>query len=282
MNKLSKNIEMGLFELNVKNLDLMKDFYHLLVGLEIIEETNSSVILGFNQEKILKLNLNSSVRVPKQHEVGLYHSALAFSDRPLLAKTIQRILINYPSSYSGSADHLVSEAFYFYDPEGNGLELYFDKDQENWIWKDGHVLMDTLFLNVKEYLDEYSNPSPIGQIIKTGHIHLKVGSLEEAEKFYLEVLGFVKVSEFPGAIFISDGKYHHHLGINIWESKAASRKDEETLGLKSFEIILENKEDLLNLASRLDKADTSYTLENNILQLQDPWNNLIKFKIKSI
>ena len=279
MNKLSNSIEMGVFELNVKNLALMKDFYHLLVGLEIIEEKSDYVLLGFENLKIIKLILNTSLRVSKQNEVGLYHSALAFSDRPLLAKTIERILINYPSSYSGSADHLVSEAFYFYDPEGNGLELYFDKDEENWTWKDGKVLMDTLYLNVKDYIDEFSKIDTKGQIVKTGHIHLKVGSLEEAEKFYLDTLGFVKVSEFPGAIFISDGKYHHHLGINIWESRGASQKD-ETLGLKSFELILEKTEDLQNLKNRLEEAGISFTLENNLLIVKDPWNSLIKFKVK--
>lgn len=278
MNKLSNSIEMGTFELNVNNLPLMKDFYHNSVGLEIIHENSDSVTLGFKGSELIKLILNKSLRIPKQNEVGLYHSALAFSGRSILANTIKRILSNYPDSYSGSADHLVSEAFYFYDPEGNGLELYFDKDKEHWIWKDGKVLMDTLFLNAREYITKFSKNDATEEIIKTGHIHLKVGSLEKAENFYVGVLGFVKVSDYPGAIFISDGKYHHHIGINIWETKGSPQK-EETLGLKSFELNLEKIEDLLNLKTRLENANISFNFQKRELTVNDPWNNNLKFKV---
>lgn len=277
MNKLSKIIELGVFELNVKDLNLMKDFYHLLVGLEIIEVGSNFVTLGFKGTKIVRLISNISLRIPQRHEPGLYHLAILFSGRNLLADTIKRILVNYPSSYSGSADHLVSEAFYFYDPEGNGLELYFDKDDKDWVWKDGLVQMDSLYLNVKEYIETYSGQHIDSEIKRPGHIHLKVGSLEEAEKFYTYIIGFTKVSEFPGAIFISEGTYHHHIGINIWESKGSNSK-EETLGLKNFEILIESKEDLQRLKNRLQENNTNFQYIGGLLKVSDPWNNTIKFK----
>lgn len=278
MSKLSNIIELGVFELNVRDLNLLKDFYHLLVGLEIINEDSTTVTLGFNGSEIIRLNSNPILRLSKRHETGLYHSAILFSGRNLLANTIKRILINYPSSYFGSADHLVSEAFYFNDPEGNGLELYFDKDKNDWIWKDGLVQMDSLYLNVKEYIETYSGPQIESEIKRTGHIHLKVGSLKEAEKFYTDIIGFTKVSEFPGAIFISDGKYHHHIGINIWESQGSTSK-EETLGLKSFEILLGNKKDLENLKERLQINHINFKYEEDVLTVSDPWGNFIKFTI---
>src|SRR5690606_28037910 len=145
----------------------------------------------------------------------------------------------FDGSFTGSADHLVSLAFYFDDPEGNGVELYWDRPREEWRWQDGSVAMDTLPLDPNGFIAEHrvapgdlaatgavaatgAAAAPGSAAASIGHVHLKVGNIDVARAFYVDTLGFeVTVGSWPGALFASAGGYHHHLGMNAWQSRGA-------------------------------------------------------------
>ena len=205
--------------------------------------------------------------------------AILFSDRSILAKTVFNVITKAEKTFSGLADHLVSEAFYFIDPEGNGVELYYDKPRSEWIWENGQVKMATLYLDPVSYIKTYSGIVAESNNVKMGHIHLKVGSIEQARRFYVDIMGFEITAELMGALFVSAGGYHHHLGLNTWESSGASKR-EEKLGLKNFEIILKDRVDLDSLKTRLSDSSSGFSENNDSITFPDPWNNRITVKIR--
>lgn len=250
----------------------MRQFYHDLVGLEVLSETPSSLVLGFCKQPILHLIETPDLNYPPADDAGLYHTAILFESRTALAESLKRVIAAAPFLYSGSADHLVSNAFYFADPEGNGVELYFDTDPGTWEWKDGKIFMGSKYLDINEFIR--TNVKKSSSVIKPGHVHLKVGSIDEGLKFYVDRLGLHLTALMPSALFISDGMYHHHIGMNIWESAGAGKRS-KTLGLRSFEIIVSNAEELSALKNRLKKASIGYKDNPNGISLQDPWDTTI-------
>ncbi len=276
--KLTSHLEMGVVELLVNDLNKQRHFYQDLVGLTVLDEASGSAVLGYESRPIVKLREDKNRPFPATHSAGLYHSATVFETRSALAQALLKILTDSPQLYSGSADHLVSEAFYFNDPEGNGVELYFDKDPSTWIWNNGQIEMDSVYIDVKEYILTHGQTSAT-QAKKMGHVHLKVGSIAEAKRFYVEVLGFRVTAEMPTALFISDGQYHHHLGMNVWESNGAGQR-QSTLGLSSFVMMLDKKSDLEKLEARLNKFGVDFKKNSDKTIVFDPWLNQLIFEVK--
>jgi len=274
--KLTSHLEMGVVELTVNDLEKQKHFYQNLVGLSVLNEASDSIVLGYENRPIVKLNEDKSLPFPATHSAGLYHSATVFETRSALAQALLRILTDSPQLYTGSADHLVSEAFYFNDPEGNGVELYFDKDPSTWTWNNGQIEMDSVYIDIKDYILEHGQTSA-SLDKKMGHVHLKVGSIAEAKRFYVEVLGFRITAEMPTALFVSDGQYHHHLGMNVWESHGSGQR-QPTLGLGSFVMMLDKKSDLDNLESRLNKSGIDFKKSDHQIIVFDPWLNQLIFE----
>ncbi|RYF27332.1 MAG: hypothetical protein EOO17_06255 [Chloroflexi bacterium] len=157
-----------------------------------------------------------------------------------------------PQTFTGTGDHLVSEAFYFNDPEGNGLELYYDRPQTSWQWQDGQIKMDTLYIDPVHYINTHASEKS-GAQRKLGHVHLKIGDIQSAEEFYVKMLGFDVTARVPGALFISVGGYHHHIGLNTWISKGAAKRT-PTLGLSEVTITLDTSHDVNKLAVRIEAA----------------------------
>jgi catechol 2,3-dioxygenase len=275
---LSPQLEMGVVELNVASMSAQKEFYQDLVGLEVISESDTELLLGFSDRAVMRLLYRPDLKAAPPGSAGLYHTAIVFEARSTLAQALDRILTQAPARYSGTADHLVSEAFYFTDPENNGVELYFDKNPDMWQWRDGKVVMDSLYIDPYEYIRQYA-PISSSPAKKTGHVHLKVGNIAQAQTFYQEILGFSLTSTMPTALFASDGFYHHHIGMNTWESLAAQPRN-ESLGLRSFEIFLPSSDQLEKLQQRLDSSALGYELTNAGLSVNDPWNNLLIFSVK--
>lgn len=153
---------------------------------------------------------------------GLFHFALLLPDRKSLAAALHRLVAHgYP--LQGAADHLVSEALYLSDPDGHGIELYRDRPREEWQWSDGRVQMTTEPLDIPGLLAEAPAPSaadPLPFTTRLGHIHLRASKLAESLEFY-RALGFDLTCEYPGAIFLSTGGYHHHVALNVWQSRNA-------------------------------------------------------------
>jgi len=271
---LPAHLEMGMVELNVRDLSRIKNFYIDAVRLEILEEKDNFLILGRGKTSILKLVQTPHLNLPSSGSAGLYHIAIVFPSRSDLAKTLESIFEKYPESFQGSSDHKVSEAFYFTDPEGNGVELYFDKDRSIWEWKDGKVVMGSAYIDPNEFIINNLKPGDIKENLKMGHVHLRVGDIAKAKDFYVNILGFEITAELPSALFVSAGGYHHHIGMNIWESSDAGMRG-ETLGLSNFTVEIGDKNMVEEISKNLKKSGHEYSLAKDILHTSDLWGNII-------
>lgn len=270
---LASSLTMGTVSLNVRDIARMQEFYTRIIGLEVLKEEDRKLILGFKETAIVVLHATPDLPTPSPDSAGLYHLAIVFSSRGDLARTVQRVLAAVPDLYTGSGDHLVSESFYLSDPEGNGVELYFDRDPSTWEWEDGLVKMATLYIPERDYIRQYSSVQEQGAM-KIGHVHLKVGDIDEARQFYVETIGFTMTATLSSALFVSVGGYHHHLGMNTWESRGAGKR-EETLGLSSFELLLPTSDGIVRLKERLVKNNVEHSDTETGITFADPWGNRI-------
>lgn len=270
---LPEKTHIGATTLYVQNLNRMKDFYTNQVGLKVIAESGNEAFLGHNDNVVIHLIQNEDISRAMPGSAGLYHNAILFSERSALANAVKRILEQTPERFEGTSDHKVSEAFYFNDPEANGLELYFDKNPSSWEWIDGKIQMGSEYIDPMTYIETYAD-SQDSDSNKTvmGHIHLRVGDIPKAKEFYTNVLGFEITSEMPTALFVSAGGYHHHIGMNVWESQGAGIRG-ETLGLKTFEIKIPSNDEIKYISERLKNKNITYSFDENILKTQDPWGN---------
>jgi len=275
---LSPHIEMGFTQLLVKDLSAQVIFYSELVGLPVIVKTAAAADLGFGGKVALRLT-QQDLPLASPKSAGLYHVAILFEHQAALAKALWRVLKYQPELFQGSADHLVSEAFYFSDPECNGVELYADRPAVSWVWKHGNVQMASEYIDVQAFIQEHREKKSV-ETAKVGHVHLKVGSIPEATQFYVGVLGFHVTAQMPSALFLSDGKYHHHLGMNTWESHGAAQR-KPSLGVGKITMQLANPADLTGLAQRLQDVDVPFATQGADLEVMDPWGNQLLFQVAS-
>ena len=201
-------------------------------------------------------------RFRSRGEAGLFHTAILFETQADLAATVALAAQFDPSAYVGSADHLVSEAFYFTDPEGNGIELYWDRPREAWDWDDTPqgrtVRMASLALPPQQYFRTHLSEDALARTPEAaagvGHVHLQVGDTDTAAAFYVDTLGFERTADFHGqALFVSAGGYHHHMAMNVWNSRGAGPR-RDTLGLGEVLISVPGQDDVGSLADRLKSA----------------------------
>lgn len=283
-NLLPADLTMGTVMLKVGDMKLMTDYYQRALGLEVVAEQDGGVYLGRLQRPLVHLAAAPSLKLPGRGEAGLFHTALLFETRAALAATVATTAQYEPRSFTGSADHLVSEAFYFNDPEGNGIELYWDRPRENWSWEGADVVMDSLALPPQRYLEQHLTEESLagqhGAEAGVGHIHLQVGDVHSAHKFYVEILGFEKTAGWHGqALFVSAGRYHHHMAMNVWNSRGAGpRKD--TLGLGEVLIEVPSGDDVGALADRLKVAGVASHHTGAELRFEDPWRNSIRVAVR--
>lgn len=273
---LSADMTLHDSELLVADLVKMTDYYSKSVGLEIIKQTKTQVTLGYNGQVIIRLVAKPSLPFAAPNEAGLFHNAILYESRAELANTLLNMLRTTPELYTGAGDHLVSEAFYFNDPEGNGVEIYYDRPRETWQWQDGMVEMDVLYIDPVQYIKDYSDEKVSDTNKVIGHIHLKVGNIGKARQFYEGVLGFAVTTSMPGALFVAIGGYHHRIGMNTWLSAGAGPR-KKTLGYSNVIITLDSPIDITALIERLDAAKIIYTYKNDVLRVADPWNNDLSF-----
>jgi catechol 2,3-dioxygenase len=272
--------------LRVKDIDRMLDFYQGMLGLQVSRKTRTSdlVELGFrNREKLvgaadtlLTLKHDPEAGEAKHDSAGLYHFAILVPERKSLANAFLRIQ-ERKVQFDGFADHLVSEALYLHDPERNGIEIYRDRPRSGWPRnKDGDVLMDTLALDLEDMLSELpddvqtSDAFPNGARI--GHLHLRVTDLERSVKFYHDRLGFDISGDLAsmGAMFLSAGGYHHHIGLNTWHSKDGKRHASGAKGLDRFTIALPRDDSTMyRLETQLEGSNYTRTGERELL-VTDP------------
>lgn len=275
---ISAGTSLGAVTLKVADLDAMTAFYRDGVGLAVLAQAGNITILGWGTEPLVILEHSPLLTHAADGAAGLFHTALLFQTQADLAWVLHSVATKYPGSFTGSSDHLVSEAMYFDDPEGNGVELYWDRPRSTWKWNGNRVHMDSLYLDPNTYLqthltDAASVESPAGSSI--GHVHLKVGDIPTARAFYADTLGFEVTNEFGSqALFVSAGGYHHHLGMNTWQSRGALDRS-PALGLGEVAIELPAPDDLGALRERLAAARIATRDDGRTVTFDDPWKNEI-------
>jgi catechol 2,3-dioxygenase len=281
---LPADLTMGTVMLKVGDMKLMTDYYHQALGLETVAEQDGGVYLGRRMKPLVHLAPAPGLNLPGRGEAGLFHTALLFEDRASLAATVATAAAYEPRSFTGSADHLVSEAFYFNDPEGNGVELYWDRPRVDWSWEGSSVVMDSLALPPQRFVQEYLTEEAVSGQRESragvGHVHLQVGDVHSAHDFYVGTLGFEKTAGWHGqALFVSAGGYHHHMAMNVWNSRGAGpRKD--TLGLGEVLIEVPEGDDVGALADRLRVAGIQSHHTGAELRFEDPWRNRIRVTVR--
>ena len=278
---LPANLSMGAVTLRVENLDLMIAYYRDAVGLDLISQMAGSAILGRAHKPALILEHAPEMKHASDNQAGLFHTAFLFETKAQLAYAVASVAAKYPGSFTGSADHLVSEAFYFDDPENNGVELYWDRARTDWSWKHGQIEMGTFGLDPNAYLRDNLPEKVADTASNIGHVHLSVGSIEQAQDFYVNKLGFDVTMNWGGtALFVSAGGYHHHMAMNIWRSRGAGLR-QPTLGLRDVSILLPDTDALGAVSERLSHSKVSLRNDGQKIQLDDPWGNQVSLAVSA-
>jgi catechol 2,3-dioxygenase len=270
----------GTVALTVSDLSRSTEFYERAVGLRASDRDDGSVALSDEGgHTLVTLHGDSSAPKLDRRAIGLYHLAVLLPTRVDLAFAVAR-LVEARWPLDGASDHLVSEALYLSDPDGNGIELYHDRPREQWRLRDGQLEMATLPLDLDSLVGELSQATegqrraPAGTTI--GHVHLQVAEIPDAEAFYYGVLGFdVTVRTYPGALFVSAGGYHHHLGLNTWHSRGSGPPAAGAVGLREFEVVLPSRADLGAVLERVRVAGVAAIERNDSAVVSDPSGNRI-------
>ena len=270
---------MDAITLHVGDLDMMAGYYRDALALEVLTEAGGRAVLGRAATPLVHLRAEPGLPKPSTHEAGLFHTALLFETPSQLAATVLSAARHPRSQFVGSSDHLVSEAFYFTDPEGNGIELYTDRPREQWTDGQGAIRMATEYLDPNAYLRTHLNEATMdraaGDAAEVGHVHLQVGDIETARRFYVDALGFEVTTEYPGALFVSAGGYHHHMAMNVWNSRGAGPRA-VTLGLGRVAIAVPDRVDLDALAARLGERGIAFEDDGQRVTTRDPWGSVIE------
>jgi catechol 2,3-dioxygenase len=253
-------------------------FYRDFLGFQVLHSDGQRIVLGTDGVPLLNLEAQPNLRPRPRPTTGLYHVAILLPSRVDLARVLRRLLAaRYPI---GASDHLVSEALYLDDPDGNGLEIYRDRPRAEWRHQTtGQIAMDTRQLDLANVLTELTpanetwNGLPSGTRI--GHMHLQVADLEQAEAFYHGLLGFDIMVRYNGALFLSAGGYHHHIGLNIWESAGAPPAPADVVGLRSFIVELPSAAAREQVVARLSAAGVPTRQQEGALSVDDPWGDTI-------
>jgi catechol 2,3-dioxygenase len=274
----------GKVRLRVADIDDLAAFYERVIGLRAVERDGELVRLGpEGGEPLIELVPAPGAPAPPSFSTGLFHLAVLVPDGAELARSLRRVA-EAGWRLTGASDHLVSEALYLQDPEGNGIEIYRDRPREQWNHDNGELRMATLPLDLQSILDELESseqdPNGMAPGTKIGHVHLRVADIPAAEGFYNGRLGLdVMVRSYPGALFLAAGGYHHHLGLNTWQSAGAPPPPEGALGLDRYELVLPDDGAVDAAAERLGESGDPERLEEGVLAT-DPSGNRVLLRAR--
>ncbi len=273
--RLPDATHLGRVRLQVADLERSIAYYEMVLGLRVIDRTNDIARLGpqGDDHVIVELHEKSGARpVARRGNIGLYHFAVLLPDRASLGRFVRHL--GEIGAYAGMSDHFVSEAVYLTDPDGLGI----DRARDAWRATDRQLEMTTTPLNVPDLLAAAGDTpwagAPPGTVL--GHVHLYVRDLENVERFYHNGLGFDKVVwNYPGALFLSAGGYHHHLGTNTWAAGAPLSTDDDAR-LLEWEIVVPTAQDVREAADAIESA--GYLAERNgqTASAQDPWGTRLR------
>jgi catechol 2,3-dioxygenase len=255
----SAPIEIGHVALTVNDLGTMADFYRHALGLHDLSSDGETVRLGTGGRLLVELRGDRLARRRSPREAGLFHTAFLLPSR----RSLGEWLIHSAESriqLQGASDHLVSEAIYLADPEGNGIEVYADRPRLTWFDAEGRMRIATEPLDLDDLARAAAarwTGAPDGAVV--GHVHLQVGDVARAEAFCNGLLGLPVMARYPGAAFFAAGGYHHHLAANIWNSRGAGMRGFPSTGLAEVGLLADPAE----YAAVVDAAGSD--------RFDDPW-----------
>ncbi|MFU0503578.1 VOC family protein [Pseudaminobacter sp. NGMCC 1.201702] len=246
--------------LRARNAENLASFYREVIGLEELSRDKSSIRLGVGDRELMEIEADPSAQPEDPRSAGLFHTAFLLPARADLGRWIRHAIAKN-IAIDGASDHLVSEALYLNDPEGNGIEIYVDRPRESWNWHGSRVDMATERLDIASVIASVPEGAPewkgAPENSVVGHVHLRVGDPAEAEAWWNSEFGFDTVQKYgEQAVFLSSGGYHHHIGANSWRSARAGRREPGHTGLTFVEM-------------RSAIARTDETRE-------DPWGTIIR------
>src|ERR1700712_2333325 len=271
---LTRPAYIGHSHLVVTDIDQVSGFYQKMMGLGVVEKTASGEILGVGGVPLLTLTTDRQAQRAPRTAAGLFHTAFLMPSRPELARWLRHAAGNNVV-LEGASDHIVSEAIYLSDPEGNGIEIYADRPHEQWKFHDdGTVEMATLRLDLQALYESAPLDAWTGMVDGSaiGHLHLQVGDIPEANAFYRDVLGMkLMAARYQGASFFATGNYHHHLGANVWNSRGAGARAANMTGLSDYTLRFNDKGVLDSAVAKLDELEIKTEKRDGGVSLRDPW-----------
>lgn len=278
--QLAADTSMGAVTLLVADLDALTAYYRDAVALTVLSSGGGESTLGRGSTPLIILKAAPELVHASPSAAGLFHTAILFDSQAALAAAVYSVAKKHPNTFTGSSDHVVSQAFYFTDPEGNGVELYWDRDRTSWSWTHGQIEMGTLYLDPNGFLQEHLTEAAVEQpnfgSAVVGHVHLSVGDTATAKEFYVDRLGFeTTFSLGTSALFVSAGGYHHHMGMNTWNSSGAGRRS-RTLGLGQVDILVPTVDDIGALGERMSHYGVGTRHDGQTVSFDDPWGNVIR------
>lgn len=271
---LAAQTTLGHVRLTVPNLKRSLAFYQDVLGFRLQRMEKNAAHLGAGGAALLVLDENPDAK-PQRFATGLYHFAILVPSRLELARALRNFIQH--DIELGFGDHIVSEAIYFSDPDGNGIEVYRDRPRSEWYDKNGNFVMGTLPVDVRGVLRELENEpdawAGLARATVLGHMHLKVADVNRAAAFYRDVIGLDEMANMGSAAFLSAGGYHHHLGMNNWESAHAPAPPPDSVGLQYFTLVLPNADELARVATRVRAAEFVLQETDAGLCVRDPSQN---------
>jgi len=274
----------GTVYLTVSDLERALRFYGDVLGFKLLHrQGDAAALTADGATPLLVLTGRPDARPRPPRTTGLYHFAILTPSRADLARSLRHLVESgYP--LDGAADHLVSEALYLADPDGNGIEIYRDRPRDTWPYRNGHLYMATDPLDLDGLLAEGTNDNRPWEGLhpqtRIGHIHLHVSNLSQAEAFYQGVLGFDLTTRYgASAAFLSAGGYHHHIGINTWAGVGAPPPPPDAVGLRWFDICVPDEPALAEVEERLRAAAVACEGHGSSITLRDPSGNGIRIVV---
>ena len=275
----SAPIRCGAIGLRVRDLDRMSRYYQSVLGLGVISTGAGGVTLGAGGIPLVFLEARPQAEFEPRNAAGLFHTAFLMPSRRDLARWLVHVARNQ-TPLTGFADHSVSEAVYLDDPEGNGIEVYADRDPRLWRWEGERVVMGTHRLDVDGILsltdtsrNDYAS-APTG--LRIGHMHLRVGDIQQSESFYRDAIGLASTSRRDTASFLSSGRYHHHVALNTWNSAGAGSRDLAKTGLDWFSLEVADAALLTAQRERMARAGFTSTEVARGFESTDPWGTRLR------
>lgn len=270
---IDPGLELAEVKLSVADLDRSARYYTEAIGLSIVSRTDRSLVVGAGSRPLLELVHEPGVRSSIGF-TGLFHFAILLPGREQFAGWFRHALTS-DVQIDGMSDHTVSEALYLTDPDGHGIEIYWDRDPDLWRGKVSEV-MGTLPLKVDEVLAQASEFEGVPEGTRIGHVHLRAAAIPETVDFYTRVLGFTLTATIGNqAAFFAAGDYHHHFAANTWQSLGASAAPVGTARLLGSTVIVP---DATAIAQRLESNGVDFTKSDNAVEVADPSGNLLIFR----